>query len=500
MTFGDDFRRLADQHRDTCRDLERERVAGRHTQEQAELLGKKLRELEESVKRSSFVLVLIDADADAYLFDDGYFDDPVDGGKRAALALGSAVRKWWKAENPSLGDIPVVVKAFANGDGLAQLLMRAGMVKRDNALASFASSFSQADEMFDFVLVGKGKDRADHKITGALKHYVESPSCRHILFAACHDNGYVRTLEKYDREPSAAKKITLLRSFQTGREFSSLGLPSITFESVFRKLPLPQGDLVISGKADDSVRASSSVNSKTPSSTNGITQALQGPSSYAQQVASSPSNEARPLPRFVGNPGCNYGEEIDGEDRLGELKTKQGVTFIMAVGQKRKRPASDPVPTVTKPASKLTKTITHTVIADSHLKGEEGTGKTEDAVEQQQLLDLIASSSMTPFEKRVLSLLCQIPRGRVSTYGLLSARLGSSPRAVGGALRRNPFAPRVPCHRVVAAGGGLGGFKGAWPRDGVGITLDEKRRLLRGEGVRFDAKGRVLGTPWGEFV
>ncbi|RYP51023.1 hypothetical protein DL768_003607 [Monosporascus sp. mg162] len=173
----------------------------------------------------------------------------------------------------------------------------------------------------------------------------------------------------------------------------------------------------------------------------------------------------------------------------------------MAVGQKRKRPASDPVPTAAKPASKLTKTITHTVIANSGLKGEGEKAKTEDAVERQQLLDLIASSpTTTPFEKRVLSLLCQIPRGRVSTYGLLSARLGSSPRAVGGALRRNPFAPRVPCHRVVAAGGGLGGFKGAWPRDGVGITLDEKRKLLRGEGVKFDAKGRVLGTPWGEFV
>ena len=116
------------------------------------------------------------------------------------------------------------------------------------------------------------------------------------------------------------------------------------------------------------------------------------------------------------------------------------------------------------------------------------------------LHDLIASSSRTPFEKRVLTLLLDIPRGRVTTYGQLAARLGSSPRAVGGALRRNPFAPRVPCHRVVAAGGGLGGFKGSWPRDGEGITIDEKRRLLRAEGVRIDAKGRVLGTPWGGFA
>ncbi|KAI1337686.1 methylated-DNA--cysteine S-met [Xylariaceae sp. FL0016] len=115
-------------------------------------------------------------------------------------------------------------------------------------------------------------------------------------------------------------------------------------------------------------------------------------------------------------------------------------------------------------------------------------------------LQRIAASDRTPFEKRVWSLLCQIPPGSVSTYGLISAHLGSSPRAVGNALRRNPFAPEVPCHRVVATGGTLGGFKGKWPKDGEGITIVEKRSLLRKEGVRFDEKGRVLGTPWAAFA
>ena len=94
----------------------------------------------------------------------------------------------------------------------------------------------------------------------------------------------------------------------------------------------------------------------------------------------------------------------------------------------------------------------------------------------------------------------QIPAGQVSTYAILSAHLSSSPRAVGNALRRNPFAPEVPCHRVVATGGLLGGFKGKWPKDGEGITIDEKKMLLRREGVKIDDKGRVLGTPWSGFV
>lgn len=112
----------------------------------------------------------------------------------------------------------------------------------------------------------------------------------------------------------------------------------------------------------------------------------------------------------------------------------------------------------------------------------------------------IASSQRTPFEKRVWTALCQVPRGQVTTYAVLAAYLGTSPRAVGNAMRRNPFAPQVPCHRVVATGGALGGFKGKWPRNGEGLTLDEKRMLLRREGVRFDDTGRVIGSPFAAFT
>ncbi|KAK0626352.1 6-O-methylguanine DNA methyltransferase [Immersiella caudata] len=116
---------------------------------------------------------------------------------------------------------------------------------------------------------------------------------------------------------------------------------------------------------------------------------------------------------------------------------------------------------------------------------------------------LILTSTLSPYQKSVLLLLCQIPPGSFTTYGILATHLRSSPRAVGNALRTNPFAPLVPCHRVVATGGLLGGFKGKiGPRDGEGcLTLQEKRALLRKEGVRFDGKGtgRVVGTPFTGF-
>jgi methylated-DNA-[protein]-cysteine S-methyltransferase len=65
----------------------------------------------------------------------------------------------------------------------------------------------------------------------------------------------------------------------------------------------------------------------------------------------------------------------------------------------------------------------------------------------------LPAGTVTPFQERVYALLQQIPEGRVATYAALARALGSSPRAVGGALRRNLFAPEVPCHRVLASTG-----------------------------------------------
>ncbi|KAJ6784140.1 hypothetical protein PWT90_04170 [Aphanocladium album] len=67
---------------------------------------------------------------------------------------------------------------------------------------------------------------------------------------------------------------------------------------------------------------------------------------------------------------------------------------------------------------------------------------------------------LTPFQKRVFHLLKQIPAGRVTTYGSMARALGTSPRAVGNALRNNVFAPRIPCHRCVASTGYVNGYDG----------------------------------------
>ena len=84
------------------------------------------------------------------------------------------------------------------------------------------------------------------------------------------------------------------------------------------------------------------------------------------------------------------------------------------------------------------------------------------------------------FDRQVYGIARGIPPGRVMTYGEVATRLGiSNARAIGQALGRNPFAVIVPCHRVVAAGGKLGGFSA----NGGATT---KRRLLAIEDARRD--------------
>ena len=98
------------------------------------------------------------------------------------------------------------------------------------------------------------------------------------------------------------------------------------------------------------------------------------------------------------------------------------------------------------------------------------------------------SKRVTPFQKTVLAALCRVPPGQVTTYKLLADVVKcNSCQAVGQALRRNPYAPTVPCHRVVAHNGSLCGFGGVRS----GAKLDAKRELLQSEGVRFLDQGTV---------
>jgi methylated-DNA-[protein]-cysteine S-methyltransferase len=79
------------------------------------------------------------------------------------------------------------------------------------------------------------------------------------------------------------------------------------------------------------------------------------------------------------------------------------------------------------------------------------------------------------FARRVLEWTARIPFGAVATYGELAKRAGSprGGRAAGNALHRNPVPILIPCHRVVPAGGGLGGYGGCEERKAMLLALEE---------------------------
>ncbi|KAG7399798.1 hypothetical protein PHYBOEH_007961 [Phytophthora boehmeriae] len=104
---------------------------------------------------------------------------------------------------------------------------------------------------------------------------------------------------------------------------------------------------------------------------------------------------------------------------------------------------------------------------------------------------------ITLFESRVYELISTIPAGKVSTYGGVAQALQSGPRCVGQALRKNPFAPEVPCHRVVAASLDIGGFQGSTGEDSP--CIKKKRTMLAAEGVRFTADHKIDAACVYEF-
>lgn len=86
------------------------------------------------------------------------------------------------------------------------------------------------------------------------------------------------------------------------------------------------------------------------------------------------------------------------------------------------------------------------------------------------------------FQQKVWALTSRIPKGKVATYADLARQLGSTAyRAVGQAMHHNPYAPTVPCHRVVGSDGKLTGYAGG---------LDKKIEMLKREGIEI-TRGKI---------
>ena len=94
------------------------------------------------------------------------------------------------------------------------------------------------------------------------------------------------------------------------------------------------------------------------------------------------------------------------------------------------------------------------------------------------------SKMKSAFSQKVYELTRKIPKGKITTYKIIAEKLGMKAyRAVGQALNKNPYAPIVPCHRVVNSEGHLHGFAHG---------LKKKAELLRKEGIKIK-NNKIVG-------
>ena len=81
------------------------------------------------------------------------------------------------------------------------------------------------------------------------------------------------------------------------------------------------------------------------------------------------------------------------------------------------------------------------------------------------------------FNEKCYAILRKVPKGKVTTYGSIARALKSKGyRAIGNAMNKNPYSPKVPCHRVVSSNGNIGGFA-----HGSKVKI----RLLESEGIKI---------------
>lgn len=91
--------------------------------------------------------------------------------------------------------------------------------------------------------------------------------------------------------------------------------------------------------------------------------------------------------------------------------------------------------------------------------------------------------SKKSFNEKCYSILVKVPKGKVTTYKEIARKLNSKAyRAVGNAMNKNPYAPKVPCHRVVKSNGEVGGFA---------FGVNKKIEMLKKEGVYIDKNNKI---------
>lgn len=172
-------------------------------------------------------------------FKEDFIKQGVDGGKKAAYALRSAILAECGVHASGL---EVIAKVYANLAGLCRAMRRDGCLDSETLLKDFTLGFTQAKASFDFVDVGHGKERADNKVKGmprrrlragdganarapeTTKWHLNNSNCKQVILGISHDAGYAPFLDELFQDPPVRVRVTVLEGIPTVRELSSTGV------------------------------------------------------------------------------------------------------------------------------------------------------------------------------------------------------------------------------------------------------------------------------------
>ncbi|KAI9721854.1 MAG: hypothetical protein M1828_004949 [Chrysothrix sp. TS-e1954] len=192
---------------------------------------------EQKLDSNPFALALIDGDG--AIFQEQLLKSGPMGGSEAAHQLHNEIKNVLQERIPEIGGMPIMVQIYANVEDLSRKLAEVGILPEPAQFNDFASAFSLNQPLFNIIDVGRGKERADHKIREMFRLFASNVHCKQIIFGGCHDNGYLNDLEPIKRNKDIADKMTLLETTPAQWQFKSLGFPIVRFSSVFRDNDLP---------------------------------------------------------------------------------------------------------------------------------------------------------------------------------------------------------------------------------------------------------------------
>ncbi|CAO2658461.1 Nn.00g061840.m01.CDS01 [Neocucurbitaria sp. VM-36] len=205
---------------------------------QAEASEAKAREdaLAQKQSRRPFVLMLIDADADGFLFQDKYITRKAQGGEALADELLTRTREYLRPQFEDADSLDIIVRVYANLEGMANYLVRLDKVRNLGQLRAFSTGFCGRISSFDWIDTGVGKEGGSgRKVRENLSFYTSNTHLRHIIVGCSPVDLPASLLSSLPLD-----KVTLIESIPLPTALTTLPLKVTKFTTLFLPPPSPK--------------------------------------------------------------------------------------------------------------------------------------------------------------------------------------------------------------------------------------------------------------------